>query len=396
MTSNRYLEAVRRIPKGETRTFLEVASMAGRPGAARAAGRALAGCPTTSRMPWHRVVAADGSLPPRRAAEQLRRLRRERSRPRERESIEVWARRAGASILGRLPARVFLPSADPRCRDWSPLQIEPLSGRVAALSRGFAPLDRSREIPAVPRRRRARPGPPPPTIESRLAAVEWDTALEDLSGRGFLHVPGLLVPAECEALIGHWPRRERFDRTIVMGPKGYGVGEYRYWKEPLPEPARSVRRLLYRRLRASADLHRARKPGEPGYPPSLRGLWALSRDAGQRRPSSILLRYGAGGINHPHRDIYGKVWFPFQALVVLSRVGRDFDGGEFSLIEEMPGGKERWGEVWASEGDLVVFCSRERWARLHGRPRKIELRHAMKVISQGERFGLGIVFPLAA
>ena len=55
--SNRYLEALRQIPRGETRSFMELAAMAGRPGAARAAGRAVRGCSVDSRLPWHRVVA---------------------------------------------------------------------------------------------------------------------------------------------------------------------------------------------------------------------------------------------------------------------------------------------------------------------------------------------------
>ncbi|MBZ0252180.1 MAG: 2OG-Fe(II) oxygenase, partial [Candidatus Methylomirabilis sp.] len=208
-----------------------------------------------------------------------------------------------------------------------------------------------------------------------------------LLGCGSCVVPGLLAPAECAALIAHWPDAERFERTIDMAPKGYGVGAYRYWKEPLPEPAETLRRELYDILKVAADLHR---DDDTIYPETLGEFQDRCRAAGQRRASSILLRYPTGGVNHPHRDIYGREWFPFQALVVLSRRGRDFRGGDFVLMEKdaPPGAGET---VPLSEGDLLLFCSSFHRA---GR-RKVELRHAMRPVTRGERFALGLVFHMA-
>ena len=56
------LEAVRRIPYGETAGYGEVAISAGSPGAARAVGTACATTPFSIIVPVHRVVRADGSL----------------------------------------------------------------------------------------------------------------------------------------------------------------------------------------------------------------------------------------------------------------------------------------------------------------------------------------------
>ncbi len=55
-------EACRRIPAGETRSYSWLAAEAGRPGAPRAAGQAMARNRMALLIPCHRVVRADGSL----------------------------------------------------------------------------------------------------------------------------------------------------------------------------------------------------------------------------------------------------------------------------------------------------------------------------------------------
>lgn len=55
-------EALRRIPYGTTRTYREIAELIGRPGAARAVGRACATNPVSILVPCHRAVRADGAL----------------------------------------------------------------------------------------------------------------------------------------------------------------------------------------------------------------------------------------------------------------------------------------------------------------------------------------------
>jgi len=54
--------AAREIPYGETASYGELAAMAGRPGAARAVGNAMARCPLSPVVPCHRVIHADGSI----------------------------------------------------------------------------------------------------------------------------------------------------------------------------------------------------------------------------------------------------------------------------------------------------------------------------------------------
>lgn len=393
MPLDRYARAAQAIPAGETRSFAELAAEAGRPGAARAAGRAIGAIGTRSRLPWQRVLFADGSFArdASRAAEQLRRLRSEGARPRAGETIATWARRRGLMCVGDCASRRYATVDDERIAGWQPERVEGFAREERALARRFTHLDREPQPPpGLPELRSGKPVPHPCGLALRLARVDPGAIGDAVLAEGCVHLRKLLRAAECEALLDAGSDPARFDRATDMEPKGYGAGRYWYWKEPLPEPAASLRALLYELLLPVA---RTLAPRTAELPRTLGGFWRKCRAAGQRRPACILIGYGAGGRNHPHRDLYGPVSFPLQALVVLSRRGRDFEGGDFVLWREQPDGTLDATEVAADRGDLVVFASSALPAR-DARPRTPVL-HGMRPLTQGRRYALGLVFHLA-
>ena len=60
--ARRVYGAARKIPAGKTRTYGELAKLAGKPGAARAVGHALGKNPIPLIIPCHRILAAGGKL----------------------------------------------------------------------------------------------------------------------------------------------------------------------------------------------------------------------------------------------------------------------------------------------------------------------------------------------
>ena len=56
------LDAIQKVPSGETISYGGLARRIGKPGAARAVGRALGSNPIPIIIPCHRALAADGSL----------------------------------------------------------------------------------------------------------------------------------------------------------------------------------------------------------------------------------------------------------------------------------------------------------------------------------------------
>lgn len=53
---------VRRIPRGKVASYAQVAYAAGLPGRARMVGRALADAGASAKLPWHRVINAQGRI----------------------------------------------------------------------------------------------------------------------------------------------------------------------------------------------------------------------------------------------------------------------------------------------------------------------------------------------
>ena len=376
---NPYLDALHQIPPGQTRSFMELAAMAGRPGAARAAGRALASCRTSVTLPWHRVVSSDG-----RARDttvhtvRLRRLRRDGARPLARETIADWAKRTKARFIGFYGTRQFVPRGDDRALRWNAEQVEAFANEASALARGFVPIGSKagREVP-LPPKRTVTPEPNLRALQQRSERIDWGSVHHRLARDGVCRLEALLAPSECARILNDSTELGRFERSIDMLPRGYGVGSYHYYREPLPAPAETLRELLYNEIAPA------------GYPEKLSEFWERCRAAGQKRASSILIGYGKGGINHPHRDVYGPVFFPFQAFITLSKRGRDFTGGEFYVADEDGAGPMK--KVAVNEGDVVIFASRDR----HVNGRKVRVRHGMTTVTKGKRYGLGIVFHLA-
>ncbi|HKQ97701.1 MAG TPA: 2OG-Fe(II) oxygenase, partial [Candidatus Polarisedimenticolia bacterium] len=118
--------------------------------------------------------------------------------------------------------------------------------------------------------------------------------------------------------------------------------------------------------------------------------------AGQAKPTPLLLRYGAGGNNRLHQDLYGALVFPMQLTIQLRRPGIDFEGGEFLLVEQHPR-EQSIGIAFAlRQGEGVIFPTRDRPAAGKRGFRRVNVRHGVSLVTSGDRLTLGIIFHDAA
>ncbi|HLI11260.1 MAG TPA: 2OG-Fe(II) oxygenase [Alphaproteobacteria bacterium] len=233
---------------------------------------------------------------------------------------------------------------------------------------------------------------PPAEVRDRLAEIDWDAVAGALDARGYATLPALLNPEICRELAALYETEDRFRSRVVMQRHGFGSGEYKYLRYPLPSPVEALRRALYPRLAPIANRWRAALGEEGRFPPRLAAYLAECHATGQTQPTPLLLKYGAGDYNCLHQDLYGPLVFPLQLTLLLSTPGAEFTGGEFLLVEQRPRMQSRAEVVPLAQGEAVIFPVHHRPVRGARGFYRVNLRHGVSRIRSGRRFTLGIIF----
>ena len=222
-------------------------------------------------------------------------------------------------------------------------------------------------------------------IAARVDALDWAQITSELDSQGCAVLKDLLPPDECRAVTELYPDDANFRSRVVMGRHGFGRGEYKYFCYPLPDLIAQLRPALYAHLAGVANRWNEAMGIDIRYPAGHEAFLKRCHDAGQGRPTPLLLQYEAGDYNCLHQDLYGEHVFPLQVAILLSEPGRDFTGGEFVLTEQRPRMQSRAEVVPLSQGDAVAFA-------VHNRPMKgtkgeyrVNLRHGVSRVRSGYR-----------
>jgi hypothetical protein len=239
---------------------------------------------------------------------------------------------------------------------------------------------------------RVRKVPVADDAEKRIDALDWAKTKADLNAHGFAVLKGILGEAECRALAGHYPDDTHFRSHIIMARHGFGRGEYKYFAYPLPDVIGALRSALYPPLASIANGWNEAMGVDVRYPDDHGAFLKRCHDAGQTRPTPLLLQYGAGDYNCLHQDLYGEHAFPLQVAILLSEPGRDFTGGEFVLTEQRPRMQSRASVVPLHQGDAVAFAVHHRPVQGTKGVYRVNLRHGVSEVLSGQRHTTGIIF----
>jgi hypothetical protein len=229
-------------------------------------------------------------------------------------------------------------------------------------------------------------------VAKRVKAIDWARVAQDLDAWGAARMERLLTPLECAALARLYPLDDPFRSRVVMARHGFGRGEYKYFGYPLPTIVAELRAAIYPLLAPVANRWNAAMGINVRYPDEHADYIKRCHAAGQRKPTPLLLQYGAEDYNCLHQDLYGEHVFPLQLTILLSDPERDFTGGEFVITEQRPRMQSRPEVVALRQGDAVVFAVHHRPVRGTRGVYRVNLRHGVSRVRSGHRYTAGIIF----
>lgn len=230
------------------------------------------------------------------------------------------------------------------------------------------------------------------SIAERWSGVAWEQVEAELDGYGGAVLKHLLTHEECDAIAAMYSDDAKFRSRVVMTRHGFGRGEYKYFRYPLPDLVEQLRASMYSRLAPIANRWNEALRIDVRYPETHAEFLERCHKAGQRRPTPLLLQYGEGDYNCLHQDLYGEHVFPLQVAILLSEPGRDFAGGDFVLTEQRPRMQSRVEVVPLRQGDAVAFAVHHRPVQGTRGIYRVNLRHGVSRIRDGHRHTLGIIF----
>ena len=228
----------------------------------------------------------------------------------------------------------------------------------------------------------------PVSVES----ADWPALEQQLDQDGCAVIRSLLSHQMCDEISALYAQQEPFRSHVMMARHGFGRGQYKYFKYPLPDVVSQLRGTLYPRLVPIANRWYEHMDLPTRFPECHAQFIQRCHAAGQERPTPLLLQYGAQDYNCLHQDLYGEHVFPLQVAILLSEPQQDFSGGEFVLTEQRPRMQSRPQVIGLSKGDALIFAVSQRPVKgLRGYYR-VTLRHGVSRLHSGNRHTLGIIF----
>lgn len=230
------------------------------------------------------------------------------------------------------------------------------------------------------------------SIEARLAEKDWQAITKELHDNGFVVIRNILNKQECDNLINRYHAEGTYRKTISMERYRFGQGEYKYFDYPLPELIAKLRESVYERIVPVANEWMRELNLSKDFPASHKGMKSLCQEHGQGKPTVLILKYGEGGFNTLHQDLYGEIYFPMQLVFMLDQVDQHYTGGEFVIIEQLPRAQSKANVLKPDLGDMIIFATNFRPVKGGKGYYRINRKHGVSPLHSGNRHSLGIIF----
>lgn len=229
-------------------------------------------------------------------------------------------------------------------------------------------------------------------IETRLAAKDWPAITKELYEKGFVIVRDVLDKEECDVLIAGYDADSTYRKTISMERYRFGQGEYKYFQYPLPELITKLRENVYAAIVPVANKWMEELNIGKKFPATHPEMKRLCQEHGQEKPTVLILKYGEGGFNTLHQDLYGEIYFPMQLVFLLDQADQDYTGGEFVITEQIPRAQSKANVLKPNRGDMLIFTTNFRPVKGSKGYYRVNMKHGVSPLHSGSRHSLGIIF----
>lgn len=221
---------------------------------------------------------------------------------------------------------------------------------------------------------------------------DWSAIHHSLHEKGYALLPGVVPAAACAAAIQQYNEPSLYRKTVVMERYRFGLGEYKYFTYPLPPLVAQLRNAIYPQLAPVANAWMRALRTDIAYPDSLDAFLEQCHAQQQVKPTALILKYGAGGHNTLHQDLYGDVFFPIQMVLFLNEAGEDYSGGEFVLVQQVPRAQSKAIVLQPRRGDILLFTTNFRPVQGSKGYYRVNMKHGVSEVREGQRYTLGIIF----
>jgi hypothetical protein len=222
--------------------------------------------------------------------------------------------------------------------------------------------------------------------------ADWHFITEEMHQNGFAIVPKILSDEQCEMLKVDYDNANLYRKTVVMARYRFGLGEYKYFNYPLPHIIQVVRTNIYPKLAPIANAWFRALKIDMEFPLNHEELLKQCHENGQQKSTVLILKYGKGGFNTLHQDLYGDIFFPIQIVFVLDEPDTDFTGGEFVLTQQIPRAQSKAIVLKPKKGDVLIFTTNFKPEKGSKGFYKVNMKHGVSEVKSGNRHTLGIIF----
>jgi hypothetical protein len=230
------------------------------------------------------------------------------------------------------------------------------------------------------------------SIVERIKKKDWNVAGNTLHNNGYAIIENVLNKTECDELIELYNAEDTYRKTISMERYRFGAGEYKYFQYPLPEFIQSIRETVYPFVAPVANKWMEELNIDTTFPLTHEALKRQCRAHGQTKPTVLILKYGKGGFNTLHQDLYGDIYFPMQLVLFLNEPNDDYEGGEFVLTEQIPRAQSKANVLLPKRGDMLLFTTKFRPVKGSKGYYRVSMKHGVSPLHSGTRHTLGIIF----